>query len=63
MEVATPEGEVLGTVCQVLDSGAHVVLEITGYAQLIPFTREFVPELDLAAGRLTTTYPLEREAK
>jgi len=61
--VVTPAGEVLGTVTQVLDSGAHVVLEIAGYNQLLPFTREFVPAVDLAAGRLTTTYPLEREAK
>lgn len=63
MEVATPRGEVLGKVTQVMDSGAHVVLEVEGYRQLIPFTREFVPEVDLKAGRLTTTYPLEREAK
>lgn len=63
LEVVTPEGELLGTVCQVQDSGAHVVLEITGYRQLVPFTREFVPEVDLAAGRLITTYPLEREAR
>ncbi|HES58430.1 MAG TPA: 16S rRNA processing protein RimM [Firmicutes bacterium] len=62
MEVATPEGEVLGPVIQVLDTGAHVVLEIEGFTQLVPFTREYVPTVDLAAGRLTTTYPLERRA-
>lgn len=60
MEVATPGGDVLGTVVQVVDTGAHVVLEIEGFTQLVPFTREYVPAVDLAAGRLTTTYPLER---
>ncbi len=62
MEVATPDGEVLGEVTQVMDTGAHVVLEVSGYSQLVPFTREFVPEVDLASGRLVTTYPLERKA-
>ena len=60
LEVRDLEGIVLGVVLQASDSGAHTVLEISGgYKQLIPFTEQFVPEVNLAEGYLVTTYPLE----
>ena len=59
----TPEGEPLGRVKAVHDFGAGDVLEIdpgagqpTWYA---PFTREVVPELRIAEGRLTVIRPEE----
>ena len=59
----TPEGEVLGRVKAVHDFGAGDMLEIdpgagrpTWYA---PFTREVVPELRIADGRLTVVRPEE----
>lgn len=47
----SPEGEALGKVSAVFDFGAGDVLEITmadGRKELVPFTREVVPEIDLA---------------
>ena len=59
MEVRNPAGKALGTVCAVLETPAHVLLEIKALkSPLIPFTREHVPEVNLEEGWLTTTYPL-----
>ena len=61
----TPEGEPLGTVKAVQDFGAGDILEIdpgggrpTFY---LPFTRENVPEVDVAAGRVAVVRPEETE--
>ena len=55
-----PAGRELGRVVAVLNFGAGDVLEIAtpdGTSELLPFTRAVVPEIDLAAGRLTVVPP------
>lgn len=57
-----PAGRELGRVVAVLNFGAGDVLEIAtpeGQSELLPFTRAVVPEIDLAAGRLTVVPPGE----
>ena len=59
MEVRDPAGHVLGTVRAVMETPAHVLLEVTAPGSpLVPFTREHVPEVNLEEGWLVTTYPL-----
>ena len=59
MEVRDPAGNILGKVRGVLETPAHVLLELTAKgAPLIPFTRHHVPELNLDEGWLITNYPL-----
>jgi 16S rRNA processing protein RimM len=53
-------GTVLGAVQAVHNFGAGDVIEVKpadGAAMLLPFTREAVPEIDLAAGRLVVDPP------
>ncbi len=52
-----PDGEDLGRVDAVHDYGAGASLEIGRL--LLPFTRAVVPEIDLAAGRVTVVPPAE----
>ena len=60
MEVRRPDGTRIGTVIEVSDSGAHVLLELdTTPPRLVPFIRQFVPEVNLAEGWLSCTYPLD----
>jgi len=60
MEVRDAEGQVLGHVTEVSDSGAHVLLELdTQPPRLVPFIRHFVPTVNLAEGWLICTYPLD----
>lgn len=53
----------LGEVTAILNYGAGDILEITpadgGKAALVPFTRDAVPELDFAAGRILVSLPPE----
>ncbi len=59
-------GGALGRVAQVHDYGAGASLELVrdGAPPLIvPFTRAVVPEVDLAAGRLTVVPPAEVDAR
>jgi 16S rRNA processing protein RimM len=59
-----PDGGTLGTVTAVHDFGAGDILEIApsrGASLLVPFTREAVPTVDLAAGRLVVILPPETE--
>ena len=62
-EAYTPDGTLLGKVKTVQDFGAGDLLEIepgAGRASwYLPFTRECVPDVDLAAGRLTAVRPPE----
>ncbi len=55
------DGSVLGTVTAVQNFGAGDLLDIRteadGRSVLVPFTRAVVPEVDLAAGRLTIDPP------
>jgi 16S rRNA processing protein RimM len=56
-----PDGADLGKVDAVHDFGGGPFLEIGRLA--VPFTRACVPEVDLAAGRLTVVPPVETEAE
>ena len=54
------EGKQLGIVTTVHDYGAGTSIEIAGETALIvPFTQACVPEIDIAAGRLVVTPPIE----
>jgi len=62
MDVRDAAGQLLGEVVDVGHSGAHVLLELdTHPPRLVPFIREFVPEVNLAEGWLVCTYPLDRD--
>ena len=63
--VETAEGEALGTVKAVQDFGAGDLLEIqprAGASWWLPFTREAVPEVRIAEGRLIAEPPAVIEA-
>ena len=60
LTVTTTNGETLGKVVAVQDFGAGDLLEIRpkrGRTFYIPFTKAFVPEVDLKAGIVTTDLP------
>jgi len=63
LSAVTPEGEALGKVKSVQDFGAGDILEITpaegGPTWYLAFTREAVPEVNIAAGRLVVVRPTE----
>jgi 16S rRNA processing protein RimM len=55
LEVVTDEGERLGVIKEVLETGANQVFVVAGPAGelLLPNTQEVVQEIDLEAGRMT----------
>ncbi len=60
LRVERPNGEVLGTVTDLLNMPAQDLLEIRqkdGVKALIPFVEEFVPEVDVDGGRVVVTPP------
>ncbi len=61
------DGGVIGDVVAVQNYGASDLLEIkpktSKTTELIPFTKEFVPEVDVNAGRLTIVLPTLTEAR
>ncbi|MDR1545511.1 MAG: ribosome maturation factor RimM [Deltaproteobacteria bacterium] len=60
LEAITVSGLPLGRVENFLENGAGVVLVIVdseGRERLVPFSDEHVPEVDLAAGRLSVAEP------
>lgn len=63
LAVVTPEGETLGSVKSVQDFGAGDILEITpaegGPTWYLAFTREAVPEVDIASGKVVVVRPTE----
>ena len=64
LAVETPEGERLGQVKAVNDFGAGDLLEIqppAGPSFWLPFTRQAVPQVDIAAGRIVAVRPDEIE--
>lgn len=64
LAAATPEGVPLGTVSAVFDHGAGDVLEIAaadGDTLSVPFTRAFVPVVDVAGGRIVVAPPVPVE--
>jgi 16S rRNA processing protein RimM len=64
LDAVTPAGVPLGTIVAVPNYGAGDLLEIAppkGPTLLVPFTRVAVPEVDLVAGRVIVSPPLEAE--
>ena len=64
LAVETPGGEHLGTVKAVQDFGAGDLLEVqppTGPSWYLPFTREAVPEVRIAEGKVIAVRPEETE--
>lgn len=63
--VVTPDGEAIGRVVGVPDFGGGELLEILaeggGPTQLVPFTKAFVPQVDVAGGRVVVDMPDEDE--
>ena len=58
LEVLDTGGKLLGRVKAIYDHGAGDILEVTGaQTLLLPFTREIVPTVDLAAGRIIVDPP------
>jgi len=58
-----PDGEALGTVVALHNFGAGDVVEIRpagpGHSVLLPFTKEVVPVVDIASGRMVVVPPVE----
>ena len=69
LEAVTKDGMRLGTVVAVHNFGSGDILDIAppgeenGPSLLVPFTREAVPSVDVAAGRIVVDPPLESEAR
>lgn len=64
LTVETAEGETLGRVKEVRDFGAGDLLEIQppeGASWYLPFTREAVPEVRIAEGKVLAVRPEETE--
>jgi len=62
LDAVTPEGEALGKVKAVQDFGAGDILEIDpgrGPTWYLPFTRDCVPEVDVAGGKVVVVRPAE----
>ncbi len=67
LDAVTPEGERLGKVKSVQDFGAGDILEVDpelgGQTWYLSFTREAVPIVDIAGGKLTVVRPTEVEVR
>lgn len=60
LRVVTETGELLGTVRAVEDHGGGAFLVVEGRQEmLLPFTRQVVPVVDIAAGQLVVVPPAE----
>lgn len=63
LEAVSPEGSPLGVIVGVENYGAGDLLDIRpvggGQSAFVPFTEAFVPEVDLAAGRVIVRMPVE----
>lgn len=60
LEVVNRQGETLGRVESVLETGAHDVLKIRGEREyLVPFVAALVDKVDLAAGRIEVDWGLD----
>ena len=57
--IVTPDGETLGTVINVLDSGGTPILKVEGREGeiLIPFAQAFLRNMDLGRRRIEMTLP------
>lgn len=65
LAAVTPEGEALGRIKSVQNFGAGDILEIDpalgGPTWYLPFTRDAVPDIDIAGGKVTAVRPDEVE--
>lgn len=63
LSAVRPDGVAIGEVIAVHNFGAGDILEIRAASarstEMVPFTRAFVPDIDIAAGRLTLDMPPE----
>lgn len=60
LEVRNPEGERLGLVKDILDTGPHFLLELDAPGEpLFPYIDQHIVEVNLAEGYLVTSYPLQ----
>ena len=66
LRIETADGTVLGKIKAVQDFGAGDVIEYLpaggGETLYLPFTREIVPTVDVAGGRIVAEPPIEEEA-
>jgi 16S rRNA processing protein RimM len=57
LEVVNVQGEVLGKVTELLETGANDVLVVEGERErLLPFTAQVILKVDLAAGRISVDW-------
>jgi 16S rRNA processing protein RimM len=57
LEVVNVQGEVLGKVAELLETGANDVLVVEGERErLLPFTAQVILKVDLAAGRISVDW-------
>ncbi|WP_249691953.1 ribosome maturation factor RimM [Stappia sp. WLB 29] len=60
LEAVSPDGTAIGKIIALPDFGAGTLVEIRpegASSFYVPFTREAVPEIDLAAGKVTVVVP------
>jgi 16S rRNA processing protein RimM len=60
MDAVDPNGDAQGRIIAVHNFGAGDLIEVQpaeGQSQLVPFTREAVPDVDLAARRAVVVLP------
>lgn len=67
LTVVDPAGTMLGEVLAIQNYGAGDLLEIrlesTAQSELVPFTRVFVPEIDLVARKIVVLMPVSAEGE
>jgi 16S rRNA processing protein RimM len=64
LRAVSPEGETLGTVIAVHDFGAGDIVEISpadGPVIMVPFTRQFVPDINVSDGKITVNPPRDAD--
>jgi len=62
LSIATEDGRALGTLVEIIRTGAHPVYVVRGDKELlVPATPEVVKNVDLAAGVITVALPLGLE--
>ena len=60
LEVANIQGEALGRVVGLLETGAHDVLQVQGERmRLIPFVEAYIQSVDVAAGKIVVDWGLD----
>lgn len=60
LEVGNIQGEALGRVVGLLETGAHDVLQVQGERmRLIPFVEAYIQSVDVAAGRIVVDWGLD----